>query len=67
MITITLNGENKELDNNCNIADLINKFDLDIEKIAIEKNLEIINKIDYKSTKIDEGDNIEIVHFIGGG
>ena len=66
-IKITLNGQNKEINKNFTIKDLVNELELDLEKIAIEKDLEIINLADFDKTKINEGANIEIVHFIGGG
>jgi len=49
------------------IAELVEKFELDIKKIAVEKDLEIVNPDLFSLTVIDEGSRIEIVHFIGGG
>lgn len=66
-IKIILNGEEKILSQQMTIADLIAEYDLDIKKIAIEKDLEIINPNLFAKTILDEGSKIEIVHFIGGG
>lgn len=66
-VKIILNGEEKLFSQGLTIADLIKELDLDIKKIAIEKDLEIVNSNDFSKIVIDEGSRIEIVHFIGGG
>lgn len=66
-IKITLNGENYSTKNDQTISGLIAELNLDINKIAIEKNLEIILANDFSKTPILDGDQIEIVSFIGGG
>jgi thiamine biosynthesis protein ThiS len=66
-IKIILNGEEKNLPQKMTIADLILYYQLDVKKIAIEKDLEIINPQKFSEVIIDEGSRIEIVHFIGGG
>ncbi len=64
---ITLNGEKFTLETGSNIVNLIDKLDLDVDKLAIERNLEIVPKSKFAMTIIKEGDKLEIVHFIGGG
>ncbi len=66
-ITITLNGEKRDIKKDSTISNLINDLGLDTKKIAIERNLEIISVGDFDKTIILEADKIEIVHFIGGG
>lgn len=64
---ITLNGEKHTLETGSNIVDLIEKLGLNMDKLAIERNLEIVPKSKFTMTIIEEGDKLEIVHFIGGG
>jgi thiamine biosynthesis protein ThiS len=64
---IFINGEQKILSNQKTIQDLIKFYDLDIRKVAIEKDLEVITPDKYNSTTLNENCKIEIVHFIGGG
>ena len=64
---ITLNGEKITLETGSNIVNLIDKLDLNADKLAIERNLEIVPKSKFAMTIIEEGDKLEIVHFIGGG
>lgn len=66
-IKITLNGEEKFLEKNKTLQDLINELELDLEKIAIEKDLEIMDPAQFSEIILDEGSRVEIVHFIGGG
>lgn len=66
-IKITLNGEIKEISANITILSLIKELELDLDKVAIEKNLEIVESSSFEKEAINEGDQIEIVHFIGGG
>lgn len=66
-IKILLNGEEKILKNQISLSDLIKEFDLDVKKIAIEKDLEIVNPQDFSTTLLTNGNRVEIVHFIGGG
>ena len=66
-ISITLNGENIEIKKGLTLLDLVEQFQLDLKKIAIEKDFKIINLQDLSKTVIDDNSKIEIVHFIGGG
>ncbi len=66
-IKITLNGEDKFIALETSIKNLLEELELDIGKIAIEKNYEIILPEDFEDNFLNEGDKIEIVHFIGGG
>lgn len=64
---IFLNGEEKILPRKMSVADLIAELDLDVAKIAVEKDLHIINREQFLEVMLDEGSRVEIVHFIGGG
>jgi thiamine biosynthesis protein ThiS len=66
-IKILLNGEEKFLEQKISVAQLIADLELDVKKIAVEKDLEIVNPDQFLEVILDEGSRIEIVHFIGGG
>ncbi|MES2961380.1 MAG: sulfur carrier protein ThiS [Pseudomonadota bacterium] len=66
-IKILLNGEEKFLEQKISVAQLIADLELDVKKIAVEKDLEIVNCDQFLEVMLDEGSRIEIVHFIGGG
>jgi sulfur carrier protein len=64
---IQLNGETKELNQALNLIELLKKFSLPTERIAIELNREVVRKKDWEGIKINEGDKLEVIHFVGGG
>ena len=66
-IKIILNGEEKILPHQMSIAELVAEYQLDVTKIAIEKDLEIVNPIDFSEVILCDGSRVEVVHFIGGG
>jgi sulfur carrier protein len=66
-VKIILNGEEKLVEQGTTVDHLIRELDLDLGKIAVEKDLEIISPNQFSSTILDEGSRVEIVHFIGGG
>ena len=67
MAKIQLNGKTVKIQRNLSIKDLIKKYKLKENKIAIELNGTILPKDHYKNKKIKNNDKIEIVQFIGGG
>lgn len=67
MINITINGDRHQLEEELNLVDLLMKFDVEEDKVAIEHNLEIVPKSIFDKVMIGDGDTLEIVHFIGGG
>jgi sulfur carrier protein len=67
MAKIQLNGKKVKIQRNLSIKDLIKKYRLKENKIAIELNGTILPKGYYKNKKVKNNDKIEIVQFIGGG
>ena len=67
MAKIQLNGKKIKINSNYCIKDLIKKFKLKENKIAIELNGVNLPKKFYSKKKIKNKDSIEIVQFIGGG
>ena len=66
-ISITVNGEARELPAPATVADLLASIGLDTRKVAVERNMEIVPRSAYAGTALAAGDALEIVHFIGGG
>lgn len=64
---ITINGENREVEQNLTISELLGKLEMPNQRIAVEMNKEIVRKKDWESTILSNADKIEIVHFVGGG
>ena len=67
MITIVLNGENKTIDDDTNIEQLLQSLSLENKRLAVEINQEIIPRSNFNSHTLNESDKVEIVQAIGGG
>ena len=67
MPKIQLNGKKVVIKSNYSLFDLLKKYKLIKQKVAIEHNGKIIPKINYKKKNLKNNDKVEIVHFIGGG
>ena len=66
-IKIKVNGKITTIVDKFTLAELVNKLNIPLRKVAIEINNEIIDKKTIKKFKLKNKDVIEIVHFIGGG
>lgn len=66
-MTITVNGETKNIAEQINLGGLLELLALPSERIAIELNREVVRKKDWAHTAIKDADKIEVVHFVGGG
>ena len=66
-ISVTVNGEARQVAAGASVADLLVQIGLDTRKVAVERNLEIVPRSTYATTALAAGDRLEIVHFIGGG
>ncbi|MCK5574433.1 MAG: sulfur carrier protein ThiS [Sphingomonadales bacterium] len=66
-ISITINGDTKNVDDGMSAKALLTSLGLDPNKVALERNREIVPRSTYGDVEIVDGDQLEIVHFIGGG
>ena len=67
MAKIQLNGKKINIKPDFSIFDLLKKYNLNNNKIAVEYNGAILPKIEFKKKKLKDNDKLEIVHCIGGG
>ena len=67
MINVTINGDTHSLNGDLSLVELLVKFDIEQDKVAIEHNKEIVPKTTFEQVMVSDGDQLEIVHFIGGG
>ncbi|MGB5278075.1 MAG: sulfur carrier protein ThiS [Gammaproteobacteria bacterium] len=64
---ITLNGEDRTVQPDASLGELLEMLDLKGKRIAVEVNREIVPRSEYDNFKLTESDTIEIVNAIGGG
>ena len=65
-MTVTVNGESRELPDGETIRALVARYNLKPEKVAIELNRRLVRGEKY-DTPLKNGDAVEIVTFVGGG
>ena len=64
---IKINGKKCIINPKMTLKEVIARFKISLDKVAIELNENIIDKKKLNKIKIKNADKIEIVHFIGGG
>jgi thiamine biosynthesis protein ThiS len=65
-MTVTVNGESRDLPEGETVRALVGRYNLTPEKVAIELNRRLLRSEKY-DTPLKGGDEIEIVTFVGGG
>lgn len=67
-MTLTVNGENKELEGPLSVTDLLGRMEVKmIDMVSVELNDEIIRREAYDTQEVKDGDRVEFLYFMGGG
>jgi len=66
-ISITLNGEKKELEREMTVRELVEHLAIRSPAMAVEVDRKIIRKSDFDTARVTDGARVEIVTFVGGG
>jgi len=66
-LQIQLNGESRDLADQCTLEDLVRDLSLTPQRVAIELNQSVVRRDKWSQTILNDGDRVEIVHFVGGG
>ena len=69
MPIITVNGEQKVVDKELTVMELLEFMDVKFREVglAVAVNDEVVPKSEYKIRRVKEGDRVEIVQLVGGG
>jgi len=67
MMTIVLNGDKQQVNDNTSISQLLKSLNLENRRLAVEINQQIIPRSDFDQHILNELDRVEIVQAIGGG
>lgn len=67
MITVSINGAERQLTPPVSVAALIDILGLKGKRIALERNGEIVPRSTFDSQLLAEGDKLEVVVAVGGG
>ena len=67
MITLTINGKQKDLEGPQSLMDYLEALGIAQRAIAIAYNGDIIRKNEIDGVTLEDGDKLEIVRAVGGG
>jgi thiamine biosynthesis protein ThiS len=67
VITIFVNGAERQLPQSISISDLIEDMGMTGKRVALERNGEIVPRSTFAIQQLAEGDKLEIVVAVGGG
>ncbi len=64
---IVVNDEPQMLDGSPTVAELIGRYNLLPQRVAVEVNGQLVRRTEYGQTALRDGDRVEIVTLVGGG
>lgn len=64
---ITVNGQQRSLDGPVTVAELLKRFDLAPQRVAVEVNEQLVRRAHLAQVELRDGDRVEIVTLVGGG
>jgi thiamine biosynthesis protein ThiS len=67
VITVSINGEPRQLPSDVTVATLIEEMGLTGKRIALERNGEIVPRSTFATQRLSNSDRLEIVVAVGGG
>lgn len=67
MITIRLNGQDRNLPEGTTVATLLDMLELAPVMVVVEVDGDILARDQHPETVLNAGAEVEIVHFVGGG
>ena len=67
MLSIEVNGKDREVPDGRTVAGLLADLELDGRLVVVELNRHIIRRTEIADVVLQDGDRVEIVHFVGGG
>jgi len=66
-MTITLNGEVRDVPDGLNVAALLEHIGLNAGRVAVERNRDVLPRSRWRETQVEPSDSYEIVQLVGGG
>ena len=66
-MTITVNGERREVPDGMSVAALLSHLGLTAGRVAVERNRDVLPRTKWNETRVEANDSYEIVQLVGGG
>ena len=67
MITITVNGERRELEGPVRLTAFLETLDINPRHVAVAHNGTVLQRQKWPEVTLQDGDVLEIVRMVGGG
>jgi thiamine biosynthesis protein ThiS len=67
MMSITLNGQSKQIAEGTSAAGLVAELGIGARKFAVEINREVVSKERLGEAMLHDGDEVNVVTLVGGG
>ena len=67
IMRIKINGQWAEHDDGLTVAGLLTELELDVRRVAVERNTVIVRRKTFDQTALADNDELEIVTLVGGG
>lgn len=67
LITISVNGQKREVARGMTVATLVAELKLPWKFVAVERNRNVVPRARHAETLLDSGDELEVVTLVGGG
>lgn len=64
---IKVNGDARDIPDGLTVSALLEHLGMPLNRVAVERNLDILPRANWGETRVAANDNYEIVHFVGGG
>ena len=62
-----LNGKTVDLKEEISVEQLLKDYDLNLQKVVVEVNMEILDDEVYSTYLLKNEDTVEVISFVGGG
>ena len=67
MITLTVNGKQRELEEPIKLATFLGSLGVDPRYVAVARNGDVLPREEWPQTTLQDGDVLEVVRMVGGG
>jgi thiamine biosynthesis protein ThiS len=64
---IKVNGDARDIPDGLTVSALLEHLGMPLNRVAVERNLDILPRANWGETHVAANDSYEIVHFVGGG
>ncbi len=67
MITITLNGEQRQLRAGSTVSDVLDELGMNRDGVAVAVNRRVVPRSEHAENEVPDGAEIEVIRAVGGG